>query len=207
MQKEQEKIKEELKSLIAKSNTLLNSGQNKQRATAYLYVIFSLIALSFFGMFAIGPTITTISELNKQFEEETDALKQLRAKNASLKSLNAKYIDIQDDLYLVENAIPNNAGVTQLTRQLEELSITHNLIVQKLDTGLMELYPAKNANTSIYSYAISIGVSGEESDVNAFITDFINMGRIVGIEKLTTGKKQNDNFSASITARAFYYKE
>lgn len=207
MQKEKDKLKEEIKSLIVKSNTLLNAGQNKQRATAYLYVIFSLIALSFFGLFAIGPTITTISELNKQFKEETEALKLLQTKNAALKSLSSKYIDIQQDLYLIENAIPHTAKIAELTRQLESLSITHNLVVQKLDTGLMELFPAKNTNSTIYTFTFSLGVSGEESDVNAFIADFINMGRIVGIDRLTTGKKQDNLFSASITGKAFFFKE
>ena len=47
-----ENIKEEIRGLIEKSNALLNEGKNKQQATAYLYIIFSFIALSFFGLFA-----------------------------------------------------------------------------------------------------------------------------------------------------------
>ena len=93
-----ENIKEEIRGLIEKSNALLNEGKNKQQATAYLYIIFSFIALSFFGLFAIGPTLTTISDLNKQYEEEKVALKQLQDKNAALKSLSAQYLEVQDKL-------------------------------------------------------------------------------------------------------------
>ena len=64
MFKDKDKIKAEIKSLIDKGNAILSASQNRQRVTAYLYIIFSLFALSFFGIFAIGPTITTISNLN-----------------------------------------------------------------------------------------------------------------------------------------------
>lgn len=199
------KIREEFKELIAKSNSYLNAN-NKQQAVAYLYVIFSLVALSFFGLFAIGPTITTITRLNQQFKEDNEALEKLKEKNSALQSLSAQYIDIQNDLPAIENAIPQSPKIAELTRQLESLTIKNDLVVQKLDTGLLELYPAKNTNSSLFSFTFTIGVQGEESDVNAFIADLVNMGRIIGIERLTTGRQQG-TYTASITGRAFYYRE
>ena len=207
MFKDKDKIKAEIKSIIDKGNAMLNASQNKQRVTAYLYIIFSLFALSFFSIFAIGPTITTISNLNKQLEEDKSALKQLQDKNAALKSLSAQYLEIEPQLELIENAIPQSSKVADISRQLELLTVKHNLIVQKLDSGLMELYPAKNTNSPVFSFLFSVCVSGTEQDINAFIGDLINMGRIIGIEKLTTGKQQNNQFSASITGRAYFYKE
>lgn len=206
MQNNQTRIREELNAIIAKSNQFLNAPNNKQRATAYLYLIFSLLALSFFGLFAIGPTVTTITNLNKQYEEDKVALTQLKKKNAALKALSAQYLEIQSELNLIDNAIPQSPKIAELTRQLEHLSVKNNLAIQKLDTGLLELFPGKNANTSLFTFNFSISVSGIESDVNNFLSDFINMGRIVKIDKLTTGKKQNDVFTASITGKAFFYK-
>jgi Tfp pilus assembly protein PilO len=135
------------------------------------------------------------------------ALKQLQDKNAALKSLSAQYIEIEPQLDLIDNAIPQSPKVADIARQLELLTIKHSLTVQKLDSGLMELYPAKNVNSPIFSFSFSIGVNGNEQDINAFIGDIINMGRIIGIEKLSTGKQQNNQFSASITGRAYFYKE
>ncbi len=207
MFKNADKINQEIKELIAKGNLLLNAKQNKQRATAYLYVIFSLLAFSFFGIFAIGPTVTTISDLNKKYNEEKDALKELKDKNEALKSLSAQYVEIQPDLNLIDNAIPQSPKVAELTRQLENLSIQNTLVVKKLDTGLMELYPAKNPNKPIFSFIFTIGVEGAEKDVNQFILDLVNMGRIIKIEKLQTGKQISSTFAASVTGRAYFYKE
>lgn len=206
MFKNANKINQEIKELIAKGNLLLNAKQNKQRATAYLYVIFSLLAFSFFGIFAIGPTVTTISDLNKKYNEEKQALKELQQKNDALKSLSAQYVEIQPDLNLIDNAIPQSPKVAELTRQLEKLSIQNNLVLKKLDTGLMELYPAKNPTKPIFSFTFTVGIEGSEKDVNAFISDIVNMGRIIGIEKLQTGKQISSTFAASITGRAYFYR-
>ena len=174
MFKDKDKIKAEIKSLIDKGNAILSASQNRQRVTAYLYIIFSLFALSFFGIFAIGPTITTISNLNKQLEQDRVALKQLQDKNAALKSLSAQYIEIEPQLDLIDNAIPQSPKVADIARQLELLTIKHSLTVQKLDSGLMELYPAKNVNSPIFSFSFSIGVNGNEQDINAFIGDSVS---------------------------------
>jgi Tfp pilus assembly protein PilO len=206
MFKDKEKIKGEIKSLIAQGNLLLNANQNKQKVTAYLYIIFSLFALSFFGLFAIGPTITTISNLNKQYDDEKTAFKELQDKNAALKSLAAQYIEIQPDLSLIDEAIPQSPKIAELTRQLEVTATRNNLVIQKLSTGLMEIYPAKNINSPIFSYTFSINVVGTENDVNTFTGEVINMGRIISIDKLTTGKQQENLFSSSIAGKAFFYK-
>lgn len=193
--------------LIAKGNAALSASQNRQKTIAYIYIIFSLIALSGFGLFAIGPTITTISDLHKQLEENKEALKLLEQKNSALRSLSSQYIDIQPELNLIEKAIPKKASIATITRQLELLATKNGLTVQKLDTGLFEIYPARNPNTSIFSFTFSLGVSGGESNINKFIEEIISMERIISIEKLTTGGDSNSGRSASITGKAFFYKE
>lgn len=201
------KINEQIKALIIKGNQYLNASQNKQKTTAYLYVIFSLLALSFFGLFAIGPTISTITDLNKKYEQEKVALKELQDKNNALKSLSAQYIDIQSDLPLIDNAIPQSAKVAQLTREIENLTIENNLTVKKLDTGLLELYPTKNVNDPTFSFTFTLGVEGAEKDVDQFIAQIVNIGRIIGIDKLQAGQQQASNsYAVSLTGRVYFYR-
>lgn len=199
-------ISQQIKDLVNKSNQYLNVQQNKQRVVAYIYIILSLFSLSFFGLFAIGPTLSTISELNKEYADGKNVLKQLQDKNSNLRSLNAQYLQIQPNLSLITNAIPDSPNVSQLTRQVEVLATKNNLVLQKLDTGLLELYPAKNSNTSIFSFMFSTTVSGSEKDINNFIVEIINIDRIIGIERLSTGKQQND-FTAAITGKAFFFNQ
>ena len=199
-------IQQQIKDLINKSNQYLNLAQNKQRVVAYIYIILSFFSLSFFGLFAIGPTLSTISELNKEYADGTAVLQQLQEKNSNLRSLNSNYLKIQPDLSLITNAIPESPNVSQLTRQIEVLATKNNLVVQKLDTGLLELYPAKKVNTSIFSFMFSTTVRGGEKEINNFISEIINIDRIIGIERLSTGKQQSD-YIAAITGKAFFFNQ
>ena len=199
-------IQQQLKELVDKSNQYLNTQQNKQRVVAYIYIILSFFSLSFFGLFAIGPTLSTISELNKEYSDEQNVLKQLQDKNSDLKSLNSKYLQIQPNLSLITNAIPDSPNISQLTRQLEVLATKNNLVMKKLGTGLLELYPIKNVNNSIFSFMFSISIGGSEKDINNFIAEIINIDRIISIERLSTGKQQND-FTAAITGKAFFFNQ
>ena len=200
------KIQQMIRDLVDRSNQYLNVEQNKQRVVAYIYIILSFFSLSFFGLFAIGPTLTTISELNKEYADGQNVLKKLEEKNSNLRSLNAQYLQIQGDLNLITNAIPDSSNVSQLTRQMEVLATKNNLVLQKLDTGLLELYPTKKANTSIFSFMFSTAVKGSEKDINNFIAEVISIDRIIGIERLSTGKQQ-DAFIAAITGKAFFFKQ
>lgn len=199
-------ISQQLRDLVNKSNQYLNVQKNKQQVVAYIYIILSFFSLSFFGLFAIGPTLTTISELNKEYADGKTVLQQLQEKNSNLRSLNVKYLQIQPDLPLITNAIPDSPNVSQLTRQVEVLATKNNLVLQKLDTGLLELYPAKKVNISIFSFMFSTTVRGGEKDINNFIAEIINIDRIIGIERLSTGKQQND-FTAAITGKAFFFHQ
>lgn len=207
MDKNKINISAEIKKLISKSNAYLNKSENKQQATAYLYIIFSLVALSFFGIFAIGPTITTVSKLQKQYEEDSKALQALKTKIGALQNLSSEYLNLEDDLTVIDEAIPQSPKIAELSRQIETLTINNDLIVQRLDTGLMELYPALETQDKLYELSFSVSVTGKESDVNDFIFELINMQRIISIDRLTTGKQGDNSFSADISGKAFFYKK
>lgn len=206
MQNNKDTIREELTSLIAKGNSYLNEAQNKQKVVAYLYIIFSLFALSFFGLVAISPTITTISNLRKEYKEGKVALQDLIDKNKALNALSIEYVSIQPDLYLIDNAIPQSPRISEIIRQIEYMIKNNGLSVQKLESGLVEIYPTKNINTRIFSYPLSINISGAEKNVNEFIGNLINMGRILSIERLVTGDSKSYR-TASITCKVFFYKD
>lgn len=201
-----EKILKQLKDLLKSANDVFSSSQNKQKAIAYMYLIFTLFSLSFFGIFAIRPTLSTISQLKKQFEESSLVLSSLKEKNRSLQVLGIQYSQIEPQLPLITNAIPESPKIPELTRQIEVLSAQNNVSVDKLDMGIIELYPAKKSNPPIFSYTFSVSVKGSENDINNFITQILNFERLISIERISTGKADKDNYDASITGRAYFYK-
>jgi len=201
-----EKIKGQIKNIKKEFADLIRK-QGKQKVITYLYVIFSLFAVTIFGVFAINPTFSTISELHKEKEDAQLTLEKLETKNQSLQRLNGEYQQIEGRLDSVYAAIPASAKIPELTRKIEVLANRNNLAIESLNTGAIEIFPANRSTSPLFSYTITVSVLGVEADINSFLQDVINFDRILSIERVTSGKAERDLFSATITGRAFFIKE
>lgn len=201
-----DQVNQQLQGLIVKGNKILSVEESRQKIVGSLYIIMSLAALSFFGIFAIGPTVTTISQLQKQHSEGQTVLENLTRKNGALQQLAVQYASIESDASLILNAIPETPRIPELSRQLEMLANRNNLALTKLDFGIIELYPAKKAVSPIFSYNFTMSVEGSETNINKFIGEIISIERMISIERLVSGKEKKNISSASITGRAFFYK-
>lgn len=203
-QQQFQKLKEKIyKDYIAHYAKTLDKT-TQQRFTAYIYIILSLFTVSFFGIFAIKPTLDTISNLNKQYADNMLVYEALKTKLASLQSLDNQHAVIQKDLDRVYLAIPKKNNIPYMTRQLEELAKTNNVLLTKLNFGTIELYPAKKPSPNLYSFAFTISVEGVEDNVNSFITSIISFDRIVAIERIITGKLETTKFGATISGKSYF---
>lgn len=188
---------------LVKDYTKAMQDEKKQKFVAYVYIILTLFTVSFFGLFAIRPTLVTVSGLNKQYKDDMHVYNSLKTKISALEKLDTIYQEIQPDLGLVYAAIPKSNKIPYLTRQFENIAVKNNVVLSGVDFGSIELYP-NNKPTPIYSFTVDLSVNGNESDVNNFIADFINFDRIIGLEKLTSGKTLGNKYGASLKGRVFF---
>jgi len=193
------KIKKEFYSLI--------KNQGKQKIITYLYIIFSLAAVTFFGLFAIQPTLATISELHKEKDDGEFTLQQLKTKNQSLQRLSSEFQQIEPDINKVYEAIPTSPKIPELIRKIETLANKNNLAIKSLTTGAIELYPTTRAGVQLFSFTVNISAVGIESSINIFTQELVNIDRIISIERLSSGTAEDRLFSTTIIGRAYFIKE
>lgn len=179
------------------------SEDQRKKAAAYIYISLTLFTVSFFAFFAIAPTLTTIFNLQKQYEDDKLVLDALNKKLSSLTLLDFQYKDIQQDLESIYSAIPRTPRMPYLTRQIETIAKDSGVIISKLSFGRVELYP-NIKNEPIYSFNVSVNITGDEQNVNTFVSSLIGFDRIVGIDKISTGKNEEERFEASIIGRVYF---
>lgn len=180
-------------------------AQTKQKANLYFYIGLTLFTVSFFGFFAIKPTMETVSNLNKQYEDNKLVYNALKNKLSALQALDASYQLIQPDLDYVYSAIPQTNKIPYLTRQIEMLAQQNKVTLNRLDFQSIELFPG-DKKTENYSVVFNLAIEGSELNINAFIASLINFDRILSIDRITTGKNDSNVFAGSITARAYFSK-
>ena len=52
-----------------------------------------------------------------------------------------------------------------------------------------------------------MNITGDEQNVNTFIANLINFDRIVGIDKISTGKNEENKYEVSIIGRVYFSKK
>lgn len=180
-------------------------AQDKKKIAGSLYIVFSLFTLSVFGVFAISPSLSTVSNLQKQYDDNKIVLEALKTKRIALGSLYQEYTAISPGLFYVDSAIPSNAKIPLLTRQVETLVGSYNLTLKNLDFGTIELYPLGSNNSSIYSFNFNLQVEGDEKAVSSFVSDFIDFSRLISVDRMSFSKTSDGLSTANIVGKAYFY--
>lgn len=179
--------------------------QDKKKIAGSLYIIFSLITLSIFGLFAINPSLSTVSNLQKQYNDDKLVLDALKTKILALSSLNQQYVALNPELFYVDSAIPTSAKVALLTRQVETLASSYNLNIKNLDFSTIELFPLSNVNSSIYSFTFNLQVEGEDGAISNFVSDFIDFSRLISVDRMSISKSADGSSTANVVGKAYFY--
>ena len=180
-------------------------AETRQKANLYFYIALTLLTVSFFGFFAIKPTLETVSNLNKQYEDNKIVYNSLRTKLSALQSLDSSYQQLQSDLDYVYAAIPQSSKIPYLTRQIETIAQQSGVILDRLDFQPVEIFPGQK-KTENYSVVFNLTVEGSELNINSFISNLINFDRILSIDRIATGKNDSNVFAGSLTGKAYFSK-
>lgn len=181
------------------------SGDNKRKFVASLYLILSLFTVSFFGIFAISPTLSTVSNLQKQYDDDKLVDMALEEKLQSLQRLDTAYQQLIPQIQQILLAIPTTPKIPYLTREIENLSKSESLNVLRIDFNTVEVYPAKRINQPLYSFTFNVVVQGTQGHINQFIADITNIDRIISIDNITTNKGDGEIYQLSFVGRAYFY--
>ncbi len=174
----------------------------RQKFIAYFYITISLFTLSFFGFFAIRPTIITIVNLNRQLKDNEQVLERIKQKQQDLAKLTALQDSLKNEIPLIEKAVPNVPKIPYLSRQIETVALKNNVNLTSLNFGAIDVGGA--TSESLLSFSISITAEGAENDVNKFIRDLTSMDRLLGFERFTTGKTKRDVFGGTIAMKGYF---
>lgn len=201
----------ELDVLKSYSNILKEKYTNLQedqrdKLVKYMHLILTFFLISFLGIVAINPTLSTISELQKQYEDSKFVDSALDKKINDLSILRNKYEEIKSSVDLIYLAIPTSAKIPYLTREIEKIAEQNSLSLKNFSVGTIQLSPiVKKEAENNYSFSFNLLAEGQENNVNNFVSDVINFDRILEINQISIVKKES-NFSVSIAGRAYFNK-
>src|SRR3989344_147063 len=128
----------------------------QERVQNYTTLVLTIIALIFFGLFAINPTISTITNLQRQLDDSRLVYQKLSEKRANLLTLQQAYTSLENDLPYLFAAIPEKPTLTLLIGQLQALAKDKNLTLSRIQTYQIELTKENDASLKYSSFAFAV---------------------------------------------------
>lgn len=178
----------------------------EQKTRAFLNLTLTLIAVSFFGVFAISPTLSTISQLKKQLADNREVDKQLDEKITSLNLLQQQYHSIENDLPFVFAAIPQSPKVPLLLAQLNGLAAGAGVTLSSLQSQQVELTKPDEGENNYSSFLFSVEIKGAHDNIMNFVSSLISYERILTIESFSITKTEENLDQLQVSGIAYFKK-
>ncbi len=174
---------------------------------AYTTIIFSFLAVSLFGWYAIRPTMQTIFELKRQIADKTDIDKKMEDKISSLIEAQAIYEEVEPNIPVITSALPPIPdpirAIVQLKRLAQESQVTFlNMSVPALplDTPSSASAGLKPTAANVSEYLISLTLGGSYPNIKQFLTGVLDLRRVIQIESIAFATRRESTQVASGSA-------
>lgn len=169
-------------------------------------LILTFAAMTFFGAFAINPTLTTIVGLKKQLEDSQLVHNSLVEKNNNLSFLLNQYNTLSSELPVVFSAIPKSPSATEVVGKTQALAQDANISILSIRVSEIQL-TGRAPSPEGSSFVFFIDATGEYENLVNFTTSITRLDRIITLESVSLVKDAStDNLVMSIRARS-YFKE
>lgn len=175
----------------------------------YGSVIFTLLIITIFILFAIKPTVETILILQKKLADTTAVLDKVNKKANDL-SLGKQNYDNLDEAIKnkISQAIPSSVDLKSLTFTLEQSAKVYEASISALQIQPLVL-GAKSENTvgKLSEVNFTFNVEGTYQNLILLLQNLKLSSRLVSIDKLSISKVSGGSgLIMSISGKAYYIK-
>jgi Tfp pilus assembly protein PilO len=150
-------------------------------------VLFTLILIIFFALFAIKPTLETIAELITKIETQQTVLAQAQKKVAALAVAQNQLTEISSAIPSLDKGIPNEYQLQSILQSIESLAGSLNISISNLRmTNIVyPLKPPTSQTVTVEEMLYSISFTATYSDAKILITNMNRLPRLFKVESIT----------------------
>lgn len=200
---------------------------------ATLVLILSLLTVSFFGIFAIKPTLITIAELIREIKDKEVIEQQLQTKIEALSQAQTDFEKLKPHLEAVEKVMPREVSFLRLLSEINLLAWENKIV---LESGHFDRFSLVNKSGilvleeetekepvakrekkekeepekehGLAELAFTLVARGNYKNLKKFISDLNNIDRLIVIETTAIGteKTEEEGLALDLKAKAFYLK-
>ena len=194
--------------------TALQKFYQRPVAQVSLELFLSISAVLFFAIFAIRPTLLTTSDLLKEIEDKEKLDKQFSQKIAALSTVQPLYLQLQDQLLVLDDAIPSSPQLIYSLKVIEKIASELRLVITNINVvEIPEEKNEQNETITLTSFEridvpLVISISGDYPSMRQFVESLKEYRRSFVIDTIIFTTKElrgARKLEARITVSAPYF--
>lgn len=176
--------------VITKAYKQFSPVIKSKKTASYFTITLSLFSLSFFGLFAIRPTLITATTLIKNVVDLKKLNLDYENKISSIIRAQSEYEQIRYDLPLIDKALPSSSQFNKLAVSVEKFAKQENINLIQFQIDPVPISKPKISN-KLQSFDFSLNGNGTYSSVSLFLQHLLNWQRLATINTLEMSKEGN----------------
>lgn len=177
----------------------------QEKAQKFTSVVLTFVALSFFGLFAINPTISTIVRLRRELNDNQFTETQLTQKINNLSSLGGQYQLLEADIPYVTASMPKDPQISLLVAQLQSVAKDAAVDLSELKTLQVEVTTPKTTQKKFSSFTFSLVAEGGYNNILKLIDSISNMQRVVSLDIIAINRKSDQSGTIQLGLKGTAY--
>ena len=170
----------------------------KPKHHVYSATVFSFLAVSLFGWYAIRPTVQTILYLRREIKDNEVVNQKLEEKISALVEAQANYQNVEPQLPVVNQTLPQNPNVIALIVQLRNLAIISGASLSGVQVPTVPILGQDATSSALTTvkqakltdFPLSVTVSGLFPNIQSYLQGLISMRRIIAIDSFSVSKSK-----------------
>lgn len=154
-----------------------------EKNSSYLMAILSFATLSFFGVFAIRPTILTAFTLHKDIQDLRVLNQRYENKITDVVRAQSEYEQIRDDIPLIYETLPKTPRFPQLIKTLETIATSSSLRIETLQMDPQPIAPIVDKK-GLTDFNVQLKLSGSYQNAYTFLNTLLSNQRLVSIKTM-----------------------
>jgi Tfp pilus assembly protein PilO len=182
--------------------TIKESSEKKQ---SYVFFGFSILVVIVLIVFAIRPTVTTITRINKEIEEKERVNTLLENKITTLNELDKQYAPNKEAFDDLEMIFPPGDNFSLLLANIELVTTRNG---HKLSSVSFDRYNGKDydiTTKALEPYTMAFSARGREENILSFLSELEDLPMYPVIESFSYSTKTADDGTNAFTVSLRIY--
>lgn len=176
-----------------------------------LELFFSLLAIMFFTVFAIKPTLETITGLINEIEEKEKLDEQMQRKVAALSTAQEEYDRLSSKLEYLDQAIPSQPQLVYTLKIIERAATENNVVITYIK---LPMVPDENEHNKLLGEIqrqdlyLNVRILGDYPSMRDFVNSLQNYRRAIVVEDVSfavVDQVSSKQLSSTLSIRVPYF--